>query len=75
MSTTQQWTQFFRDSGLPETVAFEYGVIFSDNRMKDDMLGDLNKVSPCKLKNNKSRNPSTQSTRTGMTGLAEQTEK
>ncbi|XP_062503639.1 uncharacterized protein C19orf47-like isoform X2 [Corticium candelabrum] len=43
MSSAKQWTLFFKEAGLPSGVAFEYAVIFSDNRMKDDMLGELNK--------------------------------
>ncbi|XP_065833803.1 uncharacterized protein C19orf47-like [Oscarella lobularis] len=38
-----EWTTFFKEAGLPQSVAAEYAVVFNDNRMKFDMLADITK--------------------------------
>lgn len=40
---TSQWLTFFTKAGLPPTVAANYALIFSDNRIQLDMLMDLSK--------------------------------
>ncbi|XP_033231250.1 uncharacterized protein C19orf47 homolog [Belonocnema kinseyi] len=39
------WVQFFRNAGFPQDVATKYAVVFSNNRIKPDMLPDLDKPS------------------------------
>uniref|UniRef100_T1IPT2 DUF5577 domain-containing protein n=1 Tax=Strigamia maritima TaxID=126957 RepID=T1IPT2_STRMM len=37
------WLQFFKNAGLPPTVAANYAILFSNHRMQIDMLGDLSR--------------------------------
>ena len=39
----EQWLGFFIGAGIPNRVAADYAVTFSDNRMRPDMLPDLSK--------------------------------
>ncbi|KAL7302711.1 hypothetical protein TKK_0004764 [Trichogramma kaykai] len=39
------WVNFFKNAGFPKDVATRYAVIFSNNRIKPDMLPDLDKPS------------------------------
>lgn len=43
MSSITRWEKFFVDSGLPAEVCENYAVIFSENRIKFDMLDMLDK--------------------------------
>lgn len=38
-----RWKKFFTDSGLPAEVCENYAVVFSENRIRFDMLEELNK--------------------------------
>jgi len=40
---TARWQGFFKDAGIPGGPAGDYAIIFSDNRMRMDMLNELNK--------------------------------
>ncbi|PSN56261.1 hypothetical protein C0J52_00380 [Blattella germanica] len=40
---TKEWIQFFTDSGIPSGIAASYALTFSNNRIRMDMLLDLNK--------------------------------
>ncbi|XP_037081251.1 uncharacterized protein C19orf47-like [Pollicipes pollicipes] len=42
-SSIKTWLKFFMDASIPAGVATEYAISFSDNRMRLDMLPDLNK--------------------------------
>ncbi|KAL3865978.1 hypothetical protein ACJMK2_043320 [Sinanodonta woodiana] len=42
-SDMSYWIQFFKDAGIPVADAADYAVIFSDNRISQDHLIDLNK--------------------------------
>eukprot|EP00112_Aurelia_sp_Birch-Aquarium-sp1_P019787 Seg4963.1 transcript_id=Seg4963.1/GoldUCD/mRNA.D3Y31 product="putative protein C19orf47-like" protein_id=Seg4963.1/GoldUCD/D3Y31 len=42
MATTR-WENFFKDAGIPKAPATDYAMIFTDNRMRMDMLNELNK--------------------------------
>lgn len=39
------WVRFFRNAGFPQDVATKHAVVFSNNRIKPDMLPDLDKPS------------------------------
>lgn len=38
-----RWLNFFKDAGIPNGPASEYAIVFSDNRMRMDMLNELQK--------------------------------
>ena len=37
------WIKFFEKCGLPSGISSSYALIFTDNRIKTDMLNDINK--------------------------------
>lgn len=39
------WVRFFKNAGFPQDVATKHAVVFSNNRIKPDMLPDLDKPS------------------------------
>lgn len=41
--TSHRWKRFFTDANLPHDIADNYAIIFTENRIRFDMLGDLNK--------------------------------
>lgn len=41
--TTSYWLQFFLEAGIPSSDATNYAITFSENRIKEEMLPDLNK--------------------------------
>ncbi|OTF76801.1 hypothetical protein BLA29_008461, partial [Euroglyphus maynei] len=41
--TSHRWKRFFIDAGLPSDVADNYAIIFTENRIRFDMLDELNK--------------------------------
>ncbi|XP_076066555.1 uncharacterized protein LOC143039960 [Oratosquilla oratoria] len=43
ISDTSVWIKFFTEAGIPAGEATNYAILFSDNRIKQDMLMDLNK--------------------------------
>lgn len=43
ISDTSSWMKFFTDAGIPLGEATNYAVTFTNNRIKQDMLQDLNK--------------------------------
>lgn len=43
ISDTSSWMNFFTDAGIPPGEATNYAVTFTNNRIKQDMLLDLNK--------------------------------
>jgi len=43
ITDTSSWMKFFTDAGVPPGEATSYAVTFSNNRIKQDMLLDLNK--------------------------------
>ncbi|XP_062408747.1 uncharacterized protein C19orf47 homolog isoform X4 [Sardina pilchardus] len=42
-SATSEWIQFFKDAGIPPSLAVTYAVSFVDNRIQKNMLMDLSK--------------------------------
>lgn len=44
-SFTAYWVKFFKGAGFPQDVATKHAVVFSNNRIKPDMLPDLDKPS------------------------------
>lgn len=42
---TAYWVKFFKAAGFPQDVATKHAVVFSNNRIKPDMLPDLDKPS------------------------------
>ncbi|XP_063061195.1 uncharacterized protein C19orf47 homolog isoform X5 [Engraulis encrasicolus] len=42
-SGTSEWIQFFKDAGIPPSMAVNYAVSFVDNRIQKTMLMDLSK--------------------------------
>ena len=43
VSSKSKWEVFFHDAGIPSRQSAEYAQTFSDNRMRLDMLGEINK--------------------------------
>ncbi|KAH9426650.1 hypothetical protein DERP_002749 [Dermatophagoides pteronyssinus] len=41
--TSHRWKRFFIDAGLPSDIADNYAIIFTENRIRFDMLDELNK--------------------------------
>lgn len=41
--TSHRWKRFFTEANLPSDIADNYAIIFTENRIRFDMLGDLNK--------------------------------
>lgn len=41
--SSHRWKRFFVDSGLPSEISDNYAVIFTENRIRFDMLDELNK--------------------------------
>lgn len=44
-SLSAYWVKFFKGAGFPQDVATKHAVVFSNNRIKPDMLPDLDKPS------------------------------
>nr|XP_033342545.1 uncharacterized protein C19orf47 homolog [Megalopta genalis]XP_033342546.1 uncharacterized protein C19orf47 homolog [Megalopta genalis]XP_033342547.1 uncharacterized protein C19orf47 homolog [Megalopta genalis]XP_033342548.1 uncharacterized protein C19orf47 homolog [Megalopta genalis] len=44
-SLSGYWVKFFKGAGFPQDVATKHAVVFSNNRIKPDMLPDLDKPS------------------------------
>ncbi|XP_054011891.1 uncharacterized protein C19orf47 homolog [Hylaeus anthracinus] len=44
-SLSAYWVKFFKSAGFPQDVATKHAVVFSNNRIKPDMLPDLDKPS------------------------------
>lgn len=44
-SVIAYWVKFFKGAGFPQDVATKHAVVFSNNRIKPDMLPDLDKPS------------------------------
>ncbi|XP_024945794.1 uncharacterized protein C19orf47 isoform X2 [Cephus cinctus] len=44
-SLSTYWVKFFKGAGFPQDVATKHAVVFSNNRIKPDMLPDLDKPS------------------------------
>ncbi|XP_012686427.2 uncharacterized protein C19orf47 homolog isoform X2 [Clupea harengus] len=42
-SATSEWIQFFKEAGIPPSLAINYAVSFVDNRIQKNMLMDLSK--------------------------------
>uniref|UniRef100_A0A672IP89 Chromosome 19 open reading frame 47 n=1 Tax=Salarias fasciatus TaxID=181472 RepID=A0A672IP89_SALFA len=42
-TATSEWIQFFKDAGIPASLAVTYAVSFVDNRIQKNMLMDLSK--------------------------------
>ncbi|XP_035479475.1 uncharacterized protein C19orf47 homolog isoform X1 [Scophthalmus maximus] len=42
-AATSEWIQFFKDAGIPPSLAVTYAVSFVDNRIQKNMLMDLSK--------------------------------
>lgn len=43
------WLKFCLDAGIPASEAANYAVVFSDNRIQETMLLDLNKDYLCSM--------------------------
>lgn len=43
ISETSVWIRFFTEAGIPAGDAANYAILFTDNRIKQHMLLDLNR--------------------------------
>lgn len=43
LHVSAMWLRFFRDAGIPSGFDTKYALVFDENRIKKDMLMDINK--------------------------------